>query len=703
MRDNLCALAFRRASNIMAHTTNTGSACTPSSIQPVLSSVILTKNKLKFVRPPETYYQRLDDFCKRLSNNQIPTNNDDMNTNLQRLSRSSQPQTKDAGEDDLPESNSQTKRAAAAHYPVDYILLEGAFTRPLSWSDYRRILHHLPTSRHLVELEIWSDRVPLATLCRVLFSPFTGTVAPSQMTTSTTSGMPCLEKLGMGFLKIAEWEDCHIVERELAERVGYYHPCLKRVYISHFGFLAQVHDDEQRGDQSNKRTTRRNAAQAVIKSAVGSTSLTSMVVNVNHCRHNLISEEDLSAADTADEATGRAETTDPLDSFLRLLVRYCPHLEKVEFRKVVTDTVPWSPDALACLLVDRPSLKYVNLQLVNLQASDLHALSRRLLDRYQGTIHESHQQREPDQPATKHSLSCLQTLDLSENKLTEDGVELFFDVIAFGFPQLKSLFLRGNQLSRRACQHLTRALLRTQQDLQESLPLSAGGEASPVHPPSSGCWHLEKLSLNGNPLGDASAPALAELIAHSSHLKHLELNRVGLTDVGCIQLASALNGTTAAPDFVENQASPRDSSLESLSLFFNHMTDVTYLAFASALTTNSSLKSINLQVERQTDISRTGCQALLDMIRCNYTLESIQTPLSATFGGERRQFSNYIKSYLRLNHAGRKRLLQSGGQEATCKDWVDAVIKVSDDLEAVFYLLRANPMICLLNATNALN
>lgn len=254
-------------------------------------------------------------------------------------------------------------------------------------------------------------------------------------------------------------------------------------------------------------------------------------------------------------------------------------------------------------------------------------------------------------------------------------------------------------MSRRVCQRLTQALLRPQQDLQESLPLSAGGEASPVHPPTSGCWQLKKLILSGNPLGDASAPVLAELIAHSSHLKHLELERVGLTDAGCIQLASALNGTTAAPDCDDDQASPRDSSLESLSLFFNHMTDVTNLAFASALTTNYTLKYINLQVGRLTVINRT----LLDMIRCNCTLESIKTPLSPTFGEERRLFNNYIKSYLRLNNAGRKRRLQSEGQTATCEEWVDAVIKVSDDLEAVFYLLRANPMICLLDATKELN
>jgi hypothetical protein len=52
-----------------------------------------------------------------------------------------------------------------------------------------------------------------------------------------------------------------------------------------------------------------------------------------------------------------------------------------------------------------------------------------------------------------------------------------------------------------------------------------------------------------------------------------------------------------------------------------------------------------------------------------------------------------INMYLRLNHAGRRILLQ--GKAASRSDWLQTVLAVQDDLNAILYLVQINPTLWL--------
>lgn len=87
------------------------------------------------------------------------------------------------------------------------------------------------------------------------------------------------------------------------------------------------------------------------------------------------------------------------------------------------------------------------------------------------------------------------------------------------------------------------------------------------------------------------------------------------------------------------------------------------------------------------------------MIAENYILRDVCTMLAA--GGLTNPhafYANQIRLYLRLNHAGRKHLFEGRGKEgldeASKTDWVRAIQSVNDDVNGIFYLIKANPAIC---------
>jgi hypothetical protein len=104
------------------------------------------------------------------------------------------------------------------------------------------------------------------------------------------------------------------------------------------------------------------------------------------------------------------------------------------------------------------------------------------------------------------------------------------------------------------------------------------------------------------------------------------------------------------------------------------------------------------QIDRR-ELTIAGSAALLEMITRNYVLRDVSTMLAA--GGvtnPHTAYANEIRLYLRLNHAGRKHLFEGRGKdslhEAAKTDWVRAIQSVHDDLNGIFYLVKANPAIC---------
>lgn len=247
--------------------------------------------------------------------------------------------------------------------------------------------------------------------------------------------------------------------------------------------------------------------------------------------------------------------------------------------------------------------------------------------------------------------STLNVLDFNENALGDDGCLVVTQAIQRA-NTVKELTLRSNRLTSRGCEPIVNLLLT--------------------------CNQVERLNLACNDLQDEGACALAVLVRQSNSLKHLELARCGISDVGCTQIAEAV---------VFN------SSLLNLGLSFNHMTDTSYVAFAQALSHNITLKSINLQTNRN-NITYRGCDALLEMLKENFTLEHLSTMLSSdSFTTYQTLTGGQIRTWLRLNQGGRRKFLLHEAS-ATRADWIDAIRNVQDDLSAVFYLLNANPLIC---------
>uniref|UniRef100_A0A7S2YFL6 Uncharacterized protein n=1 Tax=Entomoneis paludosa TaxID=265537 RepID=A0A7S2YFL6_9STRA len=192
---------------------------------------------------------------------------------------------------------------------------------------------------------------------------------------------------------------------------------------------------------------------------------------------------------------------------------------------------------------------------------------------------------------------------------------------------------------------------------------------------------LERLSLSANPIRDVGACLLAELLEDGSravHLKHLDLARASITDAGCCRLAKSLETNT---------------TLQTLGLAHNAMSNVTYVAFGKALKDhNRTLVSINLQCDRK-KIDISGCEALLKMVEENYTMETVSTNLGTSYElkGIKFGYSSRIRMFLRLNHLGRQKLLD---QKGTKEDWINTMISVQDSIQAIHYLLTTNPSLC---------
>lgn len=133
-----------------------------------------------------------------------------------------------------------------------------------------------------------------------------------------------------------------------------------------------------------------------------------------------------------------------------------------------------------------------------------------------------------------------------------------------------------------------------------------------------------------------------------------------------------------------------NKKLKSLELgLTSMMSDECAVTLAKSLHYNTALESFTLSRGANTrfrpTISKVCQQAFVEMLHQNFVLETL-----VLF--QRFPVKKEFKLYLTLNKYGRGDLLMSHTTER--EDWVQAIHKVSDDLDSIFYYLSINPNLC---------
>lgn len=125
----------------------------------------------------------------------------------------------------------------------------------------------------------------------------------------------------------------------------------------------------------------------------------------------------------------------------------------------------------------------------------------------------------------------------------------------------------------------------------------------------------------------------------------------------------------------------QSESLQELKLWSRQLDDSCCVAIAKALKVNKILKTLDLQCQV---IGNEGIEEITSMMEQNYTIENVRTT------GRRMSLSAKIDLYVRLNRAGRILLVK---EQASKSEWVDVLIEGREDIDAIFYFLRSNPII----------
>ena len=456
--------------------------------------------------------------------------------------------------------------------------------------------------------------------------------------------LPCARKLvrlglGMVTLTLEHEEEYGVSLGDNCSALAH-HPNLQSFYLSDFRVLIRDDngDDETEGEANGRDYLLQQELEEEAPS--NGTTTTTDLQQSEPDQHN----------QRGQPVSFRQKSMIVLDSFWAALST-CPRLLNVEVFSKQSEHLPWTPRGLA-YLAQCPRLEQLTLRRLKLTHEDIAPFAHQLL------THEC------DMTTT---WSPLRVLNMHQNELHQDGCLAIARAVAAS-RTIRELDLRDNHLS-------------IQGSLQViPLLLMPGANHS-----------LEKVNLASNAIGDEGAQLVAELLEQGSsspqseanvsscRLKHLDLSRAQLTDNGCSRLAQALTV---------------NATLLSLNVAYNQLTNRSYVAFGEALrTSNRTLVSLNLQVDRR-KIDSSGCQALLRMVEDNYVLETVSTLLGARGYDPTKSksgYAYYIRLFLRLNHAGRQKLLEQRGTKA---DWIHAMAAVQDSLHAIYYLLSANPSLC---------
>mgnify|MGYP003865780987 CR=1 FL=1 len=149
-------------------------------------------------------------------------------------------------------------------------------------------------------------------------------------------------------------------------------------------------------------------------------------------------------------------------------------------------------------------------------------------------------------------------------------------------------------------------------------------------------------------------------------------------------------------------------------------------AIAEMLKVNTTLKKLELHLRSRTDEDEPGIVELSKALIKNKTLTKFQLHGATNSSGSwntRTAFLNMLRTnytlfesalvfhpgflrpesdlYLKLNHVGRGRLLENANVKKD--EWVNALIKVRDDIDCLFYFLITNPSLCSSSSSSSLS
>ncbi|CAB9526914.1 expressed unknown protein [Seminavis robusta] len=217
---------------------------------------------------------------------------------------------------------------------------------------------------------------------------------------------------------------------------------------------------------------------------------------------------------------------------------------------------------------------------------------------------------------------------------------------------------------------------------------------------------LEALFLQAatpNALGQVSPEAVGA-IGMAPQLQDLRLGNFELKHGHVVQMAKVLPSNAvltelkldASVEFHRETAVAMakilryNRRLKSLELgLTSMMPDDCSVVLAESLKYNTTLESFTLSrganARFRPTISKACQAAFVEMLHQNYVLETL-----VLF--QRFPVKKEFKLYLTLNKYGRGKLLMSHASER--EDWIQAIHKVNDDLDSIFYYLSINPSLC---------
>lgn len=223
------------------------------------------------------------------------------------------------------------------------------------------------------------------------------------------------------------------------------------------------------------------------------------------------------------------------------------------------------------------------------------------------------------------------------------------------------------------------------------------------------CPKLQKLHLDALGTEETDARrykyAFQDLLSLSPSLEEFSLRRFPrLEDASIAAMFQALKSNTTLQQFsvvsfarhtrleksgvqAASEMLRVNTALRGLQISVGH---TPLQPLVDALQLNRTLKSLKIYVGTREPVAKEVSQSFLDMLETNYSLEELELYTIPCHDAR-------IKFLLKLNVAGRGRLIENN--TATAKDWVDSIVKHSQDESVVFYLMSKNPSLCQLART----
>lgn len=190
--------------------------------------------------------------------------------------------------------------------------------------------------------------------------------------------------------------------------------------------------------------------------------------------------------------------------------------------------------------------------------------------------------------------------------------------------------------------------------------------------------HLRSLTLSYLRIPESFIIGMTESLKNNHSMEYLYLDRCdSLTPQSAYCMAQMLRENTR---------------LKRLKLVVKRYEDC--IPIAEALETeNSTLTSLFLRSYHQDEVSPYVYDAFLSMVQKNYSLRELfafvgdpVTPLMYP--------DPILTFYLKLNKAGRGKLLAKEETTATNEQWVEVIIASKDDIQCTYYFLSQNPSVC---------